>query len=75
MQVNIEAFSRSAEVFSALERGGWKVDIRSNEGGKMNALCSHPAAKDEQAARVKLYKDGLLLSANIRIKFESYLCR
>jgi hypothetical protein len=56
---------RSASVFEAtLRRDGWVISTLNDE-----IDATHPEVSDEEAARSRLHRLGLLTSGSLRIEF------
>ena len=65
MKTHIQMLWRNTEVMERLQGDGWEV-----ETSQQDSLCAqHHAVENEEQARQRLYKLGLLTSASIRIDF------
>jgi hypothetical protein len=65
VHVSLELLRRSESILVALREDGWRV-----ESGPGVAVCArHPRVPDENAARRRLQRLGLLTSGSLRIEF------
>jgi hypothetical protein len=66
MIVRVELLGQAEAVRDLLLADGWEVE----SGPEHSLLISHPGVPDEEAARERLDRLGLLTSPSLRIDFE-----
>jgi hypothetical protein len=65
MRVHIEVLRRPDACREVLQQDGWRL-----QGGEDSFSATHPGAPDEDSARQRLLRLGLLTSAWLRIDFD-----
>ena len=65
MRVHLRFLQRREPIEESLRLDGWQLERHQDDG----VTAQHPLVKDEAAARIRLQKLGLLISASVYIDF------
>lgn len=65
MNIRIEMLRNPDYCRDALAKDGWKLVVKK----ELDFNASHPSVRDEEEARVRLCRLGLLTSSSLRIEF------
>jgi hypothetical protein len=66
MKVHLRFLRRAGELQEAFHNDGWQMERGADE----SLLARHPQVPDEEAARSRLYRLGVLTSRCLSIEFE-----
>ena len=65
MRVYFQSFWQHEQIRKALQSDGWELEASVSD----TFLGEHPEAADEEAARFRLWRLGLLIGRSLRIEF------